>query len=81
MPNIKITRFYGDTGSDQLELKNDYIASLSDLTSNSKPLINTLSIVAGENRRYGKVICEVIESHILKVQYTKLDEILTCIRN
>lgn len=67
--NIKITRFYEDKSLQDQETnaRKDYIESLSDLTTNSKPLINTLSIVAGENRRFAKTITGAIESHILKV--------------
>ena len=70
--SIKITRFYcdkdmKDVKQAELNAKKDYMASLSDLTSNSKPLINTLSIVAGENRKFGKGITETIESHLMKV--------------
>ena len=74
--SLKITRFYGDKErkDKQAELKQaelnaqqDYKASLSDLKGNSKPLINTLSIVAGENRKFGKAITETIENHLLKV--------------
>lgn len=66
--NIKITRFYEDKSLQDQEnnARKDYIESLSDLTTNSKPLINTLSIVAGENRRFAKTITGAIESHILK---------------
>jgi len=74
--SLKITRFYGDKErkDKQAELKQaelnaqkDYKASLSDLKGNSKPLINTLSIVAGENRKFGKAITETIENHLIKV--------------
>ena len=72
--NIKITRFYGDKDMKEgkqaeQNAKKDYMASLSDLTSNSKPLINTLSIVAGENRKFGRSITETIETHLMKVIY------------
>eukprot|EP00116_Pleurobrachia_bachei_P010969 sb/3471231/ len=50
----------------ELDVKRDYIASLSDLKSTSKPLITTLSIVAGEYRKYGRTITDVIENHLMK---------------
>ena len=74
--SLKITRFYGEKEKKdkqaelrqaELNAQKDYKASLSDLRGNSKPLINTLSIVAGENRKFGKAITETIESHLLKV--------------
>ncbi|XP_063684711.1 pre-mRNA cleavage complex 2 protein Pcf11-like [Bolinopsis microptera] len=77
--SLKITRFYGDKErkDKQAELKQaelnaqkDYKASLSDLKGNSKPLINTLSIVAGENRKFGKAITETIENHLIKASGT-----------
>ncbi|XP_033743780.1 pre-mRNA cleavage complex 2 protein Pcf11-like [Pecten maximus] len=46
------------------EVINDYKSSLVDLTCNSKPLINMLTMLAEENEQYASHIVEVIETHI-----------------
>ncbi|XP_069130811.1 pre-mRNA cleavage complex 2 protein Pcf11-like [Argopecten irradians] len=46
------------------EVINDYQSSLVDLTCNSKPLINMLTMLAEENEQYASHIVEVIETHI-----------------
>ncbi|XP_060064813.1 pre-mRNA cleavage complex 2 protein Pcf11-like isoform X2 [Ylistrum balloti] len=46
------------------EVISDYQSSLVDLTCNSKPLINMLTMLAEENEQYASHIVEVIESHI-----------------
>jgi hypothetical protein len=43
------------------DLAEQYREALSDLTFNSKPLINTLSMIADENRQYASVITKTIE--------------------
>ena len=74
--SLKITRFYGEKEKrekaaelkkSELNAKHDFSESLSDLKANSKPMINTLSIVAGDCRRFGKSITEVIETHLMQV--------------
>ncbi|XP_037956673.1 uncharacterized protein LOC119686229 isoform X2 [Teleopsis dalmanni] len=45
----------------------EYLSSLSDLTCNSKPLINMLTMLAEENIEYASVIVRVVEDHIAKV--------------
>ena len=45
----------------------DYRSSLSDLTFNSKPLINMLTMLAEENMQYAEQIVQVIEAHVLQV--------------
>lgn len=49
------------------EIKAEYTSSLADLTFNSKPLINVLTILAEENLPNAKVIVEAIEEHLSKV--------------
>ena len=44
----------------------DYRASLKDLTFNSKPLINTLTMLADESREYADEICLAIEERLRK---------------
>ena len=45
----------------------DYKASLDDLTFNSKPLINMLTMLAEDNLQSANEIVQVIEAHIQKV--------------
>ncbi|XP_039957053.1 uncharacterized protein LOC120772477 isoform X1 [Bactrocera tryoni] len=45
----------------------EYLSSLSDLTCNSKPLINMLTMLAEENIGCASVIVKVVEQHIAKV--------------
>ncbi|XP_054736498.1 uncharacterized protein LOC129243479 isoform X1 [Anastrepha obliqua] len=45
----------------------EYLSSLSDLTCNSKPLINMLTMLAEENIACAPVIVKVVEQHIAKV--------------
>ena len=47
----------------------EYASSLADLTVNSKPLINMLTILAEENAEHAAVIIKVIEKHLEKVTF------------
>ncbi|XP_041969984.1 pre-mRNA cleavage complex 2 protein Pcf11 isoform X2 [Aricia agestis] len=49
------------------EIADEYASSLSDLTVNSKPLINMLTILAEENIEHAGVIVETVEKHLEKV--------------
>ena len=49
------------------EVAEEYLSSLADLTINSKPLINMLTMLADENVDHAPAIVEVIENHIQKV--------------
>lgn len=49
------------------EIKAEYASSLGDLTFNSKPLINVLTMLADENSPNAKVIVEAIEEQLSKV--------------
>ncbi|XP_026740557.1 pre-mRNA cleavage complex 2 protein Pcf11 isoform X2 [Trichoplusia ni] len=49
------------------EVAEEYASSLSDLTVNSKPLINMLTILAEENIDHAGVIVETVEKHLEKV--------------
>lgn len=49
------------------EVADEYLSSLADLTVNSKPLINMLTMLADENVDHAPAIVQVIESHIEKV--------------
>ncbi|XP_023941779.1 pre-mRNA cleavage complex 2 protein Pcf11 isoform X2 [Bicyclus anynana] len=49
------------------EIAEEYASSLSDLTVNSKPLINMLTILAEENIEHAGVIVETVEKHLEKV--------------
>ncbi|KAL3266670.1 hypothetical protein HHI36_010832 [Cryptolaemus montrouzieri] len=45
-----------------------YVSSLADLTFNSKPLINMLTMLADENVAHAEEIVEVVENHLTKVK-------------
>lgn len=49
------------------EIKAEYTSSLADLTFNSKPLINVLTMLAEENLPNARIIVEAIEEHLAKV--------------
>ncbi|KAJ8729074.1 hypothetical protein PYW07_006770 [Mythimna separata] len=49
------------------EVAEEYASSLADLTVNSKPLINMLTILAEENIDHAGVIVETVEKHLEKV--------------
>ncbi|XP_032523087.2 pre-mRNA cleavage complex 2 protein Pcf11 isoform X1 [Danaus plexippus] len=49
------------------EIADEYASSLADLTVNSKPLINMLTILAEENIEHAGVIVETVEKHLEKV--------------
>ena len=45
----------------------EYVSELKDLTFNSKSLINTLTMLAGDNLEVASSIVAAIEKHILTV--------------
>lgn len=45
-----------------------YVSSLADLTFNSKPLINMLTMLADENVAHAPEIVGVVEDHLAKVK-------------
>lgn len=49
------------------EIAESYLSSLVDLTTNSKPLINMLTMLAEENVEHGQTICDAVQQHITKV--------------
>lgn len=51
------------------EVAEEYASSLADLTVNSKPLINMLTILAEENIDHAGVIVETVEKHLEKVNF------------
>ncbi|CAG9826753.1 unnamed protein product [Diabrotica balteata] len=53
--------------SSSQEIKAEYMSSLADLTFNSRPLINVLTMLAEENSPNAPVIVEAIEEHLAKV--------------
>lgn len=46
----------------------EYASSLADLTVNSKPLINMLTMLAEENERFAGTIVKAIETHLAEVR-------------
>lgn len=49
------------------EIAESYLSSLVDLTNNSKPLINMLTMLAEENIEHGQTIVDAVEQRIAKV--------------
>lgn len=47
----------------------EYRASLEDLTFNSKPLINMLTVLAEENYSYASDLVKLIESQVYQVSF------------
>lgn len=54
------------------EFADEYLSSLVDLTYNSKPLIDMLTILAEENIEHGQVIVNAVVQHISKVTFCYL---------
>lgn len=54
------------------EVCEEYRSSLMDLTCNSKPLINMLTMLAEDNVKSAPKIVQVIETHLAKVCSTLL---------
>lgn len=50
----------------------EYMSSLADLTVNSKPLINMLTMLAEENVESAPTIVKVIEKHLSQVLHLPL---------
>jgi hypothetical protein len=50
-----------------MDLKEQYMSALQDLKCNSKPIIDQLAMLAGENIGNSSVIVECIEERIVKV--------------
>lgn len=51
------------------EVIQDYCSSLEELTNNSKPLINMLTMLAEDNEQYAPEIVKVIETHLQQVYF------------
>lgn len=47
--------------------RRDYMTRLSNLTVNSRPIIQTLSLIAQDYSRYADVVVQCIEQHIRRV--------------
>jgi pre-mRNA cleavage complex 2 protein Pcf11 len=59
------------------EVAEEYASSLSDLTVNSKPLINMLTMLADENIMHAPIIVQAVEKHLQKVIFKVLFDIVT----
>lgn len=49
------------------EIFYEYLSSLRDLDSNSKPLINMLTMLAEENIEHGQAIVDAVEQRLAEV--------------
>jgi len=58
------------------EVAEEYASSLSDLTLNSKPLINMLTMLAEENIMHAPIIVQAVEKHLQKVIFKVLFELV-----
>lgn len=47
--------------------RRDYMARLAELTVNSRPIIQNLSMIAQEYSRFAEIVAQCIESHIRRV--------------
>ncbi|XP_015117848.1 uncharacterized protein LOC107041696 isoform X2 [Diachasma alloeum] len=56
------------TSTKAKEIADDYFSSLKDLTINSKPLINMLTMLAEDNVEHAEAIVEAVENHLQKVE-------------
>ncbi|XP_076676323.1 pcf11 cleavage and polyadenylation factor subunit isoform X2 [Andrena cerasifolii] len=56
------------TSAKSKEIADEYISSLSDLTINSKPLINMLTMLAEDNIEHAPAIVQAVENHLQKVR-------------
>lgn len=57
------------TSTKAKEIEEEYTSSLSDLTINSKPLINMLTMLADDNVEHASAIVHAVEKHLQKVTY------------
>lgn len=58
-----------NSGKDVAE---EYTSSLADLTINSKPLINMLTMLAEDYIEHAAIIVQVVEQHLQKVNVNYL---------
>ena len=63
----KVAKMTDVRNSQQDVIGEEYASSLADLTVNSKPLINMLTMLAEENAATAPVIVKVIEKHLSQV--------------
>ena len=54
------------------DVMEEYQSSLEDLTFNSKPHINMLTILADENKSHAESIVHLVEAQIAKVNIFKI---------
>lgn len=64
-------------GSTMAEVAEEFAASLSDLTVNSKPHINMLTMLADDHHDYAVLITQTVLNHLQKVNIVLIFYILT----
>lgn len=53
----------------EITFKSDYAARLADLTANSRPIIQSLTVIAQDYTQYADIVAECIEAHIRRVSH------------
>lgn len=51
----------------EITFKSDYAARLAELTANSRPIIQSLTVIAQDYTQYADIVAECIEAHVRRV--------------
>jgi pre-mRNA cleavage complex 2 protein Pcf11 len=54
---------------DPNSFRRDYAARLAELTINSRPIIQTLSMIAQEYSKWAEIVAQCLEAHIRRVSH------------
>jgi pre-mRNA cleavage complex 2 protein Pcf11 len=55
---------------DPNSFRRDYTSRLAELTINSRPIIQTLSMIAQEYSRWAEIVAQCLEAHIRRVSHS-----------
>lgn len=58
---------------DPITFRRDYTNRLAELTVNSRPVIQSLSMLAQDYSRFAEIVAQCLEAHIRRVSSTSLD--------